>query len=58
MNVQDMRGHVEALYPNSTTWRVKVYHMSDNQVIAIYKSKIEKGPEPRKLRKEEDEFPF
>jgi hypothetical protein len=57
MNVQDMRGHVEALYP-SKVWRDKVKRMPDNQIIAIYKSKIERGPEPRKPRKEEDEFPF
>ena len=58
MNVSDMRDHVIALYPESTSWRQRVNQMPDNQVIAIYKSKMERAPEPRKLREEEDEFPF
>lgn len=56
MNIQDMRGHVEALYP-SKVWRDKVRRMPDNQVIAIYKSKIERGQAPQKEEKK-DEFPF
>lgn len=59
MTVSDMRDHLIALYPYSKTWPRKVMHMPDNQIIAIYKSKVEKGPEPRKSRKEkQDEFPF
>jgi hypothetical protein len=59
MKVNDMRDHIIALYPDSTSWRQRVNQMSENQVIAIYKSKIGKGTEPTKSRDEsEDEFPF
>lgn len=59
MNVQDMRGHVTALYPESKSWAERVKRMPDEQIIAIYRSKIERGVEPRKSRDEKQlEFPF
>ena len=58
MNVQHMRGHVAALYPNSPSWAKRVQAMSDNQIIAIYKDKFERGTGPQKVEKKQDEFPF
>jgi len=58
MKTSDMRDHLIALYPGAESWRQRVMQMSENQVIAIYRSKIERGPEPRKPRDEKAEFPF
>jgi hypothetical protein len=63
MNVPDMRDHVRAMYPESTSWGQRVRQMPDEQIIAIYKSKIERASEAGKSRKENEdekqlEFPF
>ena len=40
MTVQQMRLFVAALYP-SQKWKDRVAKMSDNQIIAIYRRRIE-----------------
>ena len=51
MSVERMREHVAAAY-DSDTWRNRVMHlMPDRQVVAIYKTMIERRQIPKRVRK-------
>lgn len=59
-DINEKRAYVTALYKGER-WRVKVMHMSDIQVIAIYlreKKKAAEGGPPKPDKEDEDEFPF
>lgn len=57
MEVYQMREKIKKVYPTET-WRNRVDHMPDNQVMAIYFSMKESGrlDKPKKKTKETEEF--
>ena len=55
MTIEQMRDAVIKLYP-SPRWKQKVMRMHDNQVIAIFRSSVERkrlGPRGRVIKKRE-----
>lgn len=50
MSIDNMRSHVENAY-DSDSWKRKVRLMPDNQVIAIYKSLLNRGQLEKKKPK-------
>lgn len=58
-NIDLVRAQVEALYPGNDRWARRVRKMPDDQVYAIFMSRVEKGITPGESRKEkDDEIPF
>lgn len=57
-DIQVKRTYVSDMYPGKN-WKIKVSHMSDIQVIAIYlKAKKAEGNQPKPKKESDDEIPF
>jgi len=60
-DINEKRAYVENLYPG-TNWKIKVRHMTDIQVTAIYLRKKDEESrlveQPKDERETDDEIPF
>ena len=60
-DIQEKRAYVENLYPGDK-WKIKVRHMPDIQVTAIYLRKKDEElrlvEQPKDERETDDEIPF